>query len=136
QKFIPLGPIFFSITMVAFGIDHFLYPDFVATLVPDWIPGHVFWTYFAGVALIGAGLAIIFRVKLALVSLLLGIMIFIWFIILHIPRGIADPHGDKGNEITSVFEALAFSGIAFIISAIAMRKATSTAPSIKAALNT
>jgi hypothetical protein len=35
--------------------------------------------------------------------------------VLHIPRGIADPHSGDGNEWTSVFEALSFSGIAFLI---------------------
>jgi hypothetical protein len=44
-----------------------------------------------------------------LASLMLRIMIFLWFIILHIP--IADPHTAKGNEWTSVLDALAFSGI-------------------------
>jgi hypothetical protein len=39
-------------------------------------------------------------------------MIFLWLIVLHIPRAIAEPYVAKGNEITSVFEALAFSGIA------------------------
>lgn len=115
EKFIPFGSIFFSITMIAFGIDHFLYTDFVATLVPSWVPGHVFWTYFAAVALIGSGVAIIFKIKLKLVGLLLGTMLFLWFIFLHIPRAFADPYADKGNEVTSVFEALAFSGIAFVI---------------------
>jgi len=42
-------------------------------------------------------------------------MIFLWFILLHIPRAIADPYIEKGNEITSVFESLGFSGIAFLI---------------------
>src|SRR5688500_93449 len=45
EKLIPAGRIFFAITMIAFGIDHFLYTGFVATLVPAWIPGHIFWTY-------------------------------------------------------------------------------------------
>ncbi|MDQ6763682.1 MAG: hypothetical protein M3015_13770, partial [Bacteroidota bacterium] len=58
QKLIPLGKYFIAITMVAFGIDHFLYTDFVATLVPAWLPAHVFWTYFAGIALILSGLAL------------------------------------------------------------------------------
>jgi len=115
EKLIPFGGIFFSITMVIFGIDHFLYPEFVATLVPDWIPGHLFWTYFAGVALIGSGLAIIVKFKLKLSAILLSLMIFIWFIILHIPRGIADPNGLQGNEVSSVFEAFGFSGIAYLI---------------------
>jgi uncharacterized membrane protein len=115
EKIIPAGRIFFSITMIAFGIDHFLYTDFVATLVPSWIPAHVFWTYFAGVALIGSGVAIIINFQLKMVGQLLALMLFLWFILLHIPRAIADPSSGYGNEITSVFEALAFSGIALAI---------------------
>ena len=38
------------------GIQHFMFVTFVKTLVPRFIPGAVFWTYFAGVALIAAGL--------------------------------------------------------------------------------
>jgi uncharacterized membrane protein len=120
---ISFGNIFFSITMIVFGIDHFLYTEFVATLVPSWVPGHVFWTYFAGIALIGAGVCILLKIQLKLIGLLLGIMLFIWFVILHIPRAIADPYVDKGNEVTSVFEALAFSGIAFIIACMPWGKA-------------
>jgi len=117
-----LGRVFFSITMIVFGYCHFLYTDFVVKLVPSWIPGSVFWTYFAGVALIGSGIAIIFKIMLKQVALLLGIMIFLWFILLHIPRAIADPHMDKGNEVTSVFQALAFSGIAFVIAEMGKKK--------------
>jgi uncharacterized membrane protein len=86
EKIIPAGRIFFSITMIAFGIDHFLYTEFVATLVPVWIPGPFFWTYFAAIALIGSGVAIILKIRLKTVGLLLGTMLFLWFIILHIPQ--------------------------------------------------
>ena len=106
ERLIPLGRVFFSVTMIVFGIDHFLYVEMVASLVPEWIPGHLFWTYFAAIALIGSGLAIIFRIKLKLVGILLGTMIFFWFILLHIPRAIADPVGSMGNEVTSAFQAL------------------------------
>lgn len=115
ERLIPCGKYFFASVMLLFGISHFLYPTFVATLVPNWIPGHLFWTYFAGVALILAGAAIIFDIKTRLAGILLGVTIFIWLIVLHIPRAIADPHSGNGNEWTSVFEALAFSGIAFLI---------------------
>lgn len=115
EKFVPFGRIFFSITMITFGIAHFLYVENVATLVPDWIPCHIFWTYFAAVALIGSGLAIIAKIKLKLVAILLGTMIFLWFVLLHIPRAIADPFAGKGNEVTSAFQALGFSGIAFVL---------------------
>jgi len=110
---------FFSIMLIIFGIDHFLYTEFVAPLVPDWIPGHIFWTYFGAVALIASGLCIMLKIKIRLVGMLLGTMLLLWFIVLHIPRAIADPYAGKGNEITSVFQALAFSGIAFVIASSA-----------------
>jgi len=125
-----LGRIFFAIMLIVFGIDHFLYTEFVAKLVPGWIPGSVFWTYFGAVGLIGSGVCIMLNIKVNLVGMLLGIMLFLWFIILHIPRAIAYPDMEKGNELTSVFQALAFSGIAFLLSVLSQPKS----PAIK--LNT
>lgn len=112
EKLIPLGKFFFATTLLLFGIDHFFYTEFVATLVPAWVPDHTFWAYLAGVALIGTGTAIILKIKRRKIALLASAMLFLWLILLHIPRAMADPYGAKGNEITSVFEALAFSGIA------------------------
>lgn len=112
---LPMGRLFFSIMMIIFGIEHFLFAQGVKTLVPSWIPGNLFWTYFAGVALIGSGLSIILGIKVKLVATLTGIMVFIWFLILHIPRAIIAPVTDKGNELSSVFESLGVSGIAFVI---------------------
>jgi hypothetical protein len=40
-------------------------------------------------------------------------MIFLWVILLHIPRAAADLRNT--NEMTAVFEALAFSGAAFLV---------------------
>ena len=101
--------------MIVFGIDHFLYYQFVQTLVPAWIPFPLFWTYFGAIALIGAGVSFIFVIKVKLVGILTAVMLFIWFLILHIPRAIAMPEVANGNELTSVFQALAFSGVALVI---------------------
>jgi uncharacterized membrane protein YphA (DoxX/SURF4 family) len=122
EKLIPCGRIFFCIVMIEFGVDHILYIENIATLVPAWISGSVFWTYFAALALIGSGLAIILNVKVRLVAMLLGVMIFMWFILLHIPRAIEFPELNKGNEIASSADALAFSGIAFIIACVNNKK--------------
>jgi len=82
----------------------------------------MFWTYFAAVALMGAGIAIILKIRIVTISILTGTMLFLWFLILHVPRGISAMPEDKGNEMTSVFEALAFSGIAFVLAATYRRK--------------
>jgi uncharacterized membrane protein YphA (DoxX/SURF4 family) len=91
-------------------------------LIPAWIPGALFWTYFGAVALIGAGVCFLLNIKLRLIGILAGIMLLLWFIVLHIPRAIANPDMEKGNEITSVFQALAFSGISFLIALLPGRK--------------
>jgi uncharacterized membrane protein len=115
DKLAPYGRIMFSITMTSFGLSHFYYTQTVQDMVPRWIPLHLFWTYFAGIALMGAGIAIILKFHIRLIGNLLGIMIFLWFICLHIPGALSSPLSDNGNEVTSAFSALAFSGIAFVI---------------------
>ena len=121
-KLIPFGAIFFSITIISFSVDHFLYAKEAADYVPSWVPYHVFWLYFTGTALFASGLAIILKIKPGLAATLLGAMIFTWFIILHIPRVIASPVADLGSEITSAILALSYSGIAFVIAAGATKK--------------
>src|SRR6185295_3932222 len=85
-KLIPLGSILFSLTIISFGIDHFLYAKGAADYVPSWIPFHMFWVYLGGIGLFGSGIAIILKIIPKLAATLLGSMIFIWFAILHIPR--------------------------------------------------
>ncbi|HZR58393.1 MAG TPA: hypothetical protein VFA74_16085, partial [Terriglobales bacterium] len=52
-----IGRLLFAIPFVVFGIQHLLYANFVAMLVPSWIPGHLFWAYFIGIAFIAASLS-------------------------------------------------------------------------------
>ncbi len=93
-------------------------------MVPSWIPFHLFWIYFAGIALLGSGIAIILKIKSGLVAALLGIMIFIWFIILHIPDVIDSSPIDLGDQVASAFLALAYSGIAFVFAGAARKNLT------------
>ncbi len=55
----PLGGRLLALFLVVCGIQHFVYSDFVTTLVPAWIPAQRFWTYFAGVALLAGGLGLL-----------------------------------------------------------------------------
>jgi uncharacterized membrane protein len=116
-KFSSFGTIIFAFTIIAFGIDHFLYAKDVSEYISSWIPWKIFWTYLAGTALLGAGIAILLKIKIRFSATLLGAMIFIWFIILHIPKALGAPAEDMGGEVTSAFLALAYSGIAFVIAA-------------------
>jgi uncharacterized membrane protein YphA (DoxX/SURF4 family) len=122
SKLISFGPILFSITILSFGIDHYLYAKDVAGYIPTWIPNRIFWAYFAGTALLCSGIAILLKIKLRLGAVLLGTMIFIWVIILHIPKVINAAGAERKGELTSAFLALAYSGIAFVIAGLAKNK--------------
>jgi uncharacterized membrane protein len=116
KGFTYLGRFCLGIFMILAGIQHFQYADFVATLVPAWIPGHYFWTYFAGVALIAGGAGLMLPQTTKAAAILTGVMIFLWLVLLHIPRAIAAAGPQRRNEWTAVFEAMAISGIAFVLS--------------------
>ncbi len=115
EKLIPFGRIFFAILMLLFGCSHFVFTDFVATMVPGWIGAPLFWTYFAGAALILSSIAIIFKIWIKVVALLLAIMLFLFFIFFHIPDAVANPYTMHGNEIVRAMVALLFCGIALVI---------------------
>jgi len=74
-----VGRQLFAVSMIVFGAQHYLYTAFVATLVPPWLPGHIFWTYLTGTGFIAAGLAIAVNVKASLAATLLGVMFFLWW---------------------------------------------------------
>ena len=113
---------------IAFGIDHFIYVDFVSGLVPKWIPFPIFWTYFTGIALLGAGLSILISFKMKLVFQLAAIMLFIWLLTIHLVLAIKYPEWNDGENIIACFQCLAFTGIALVIAATSEREINSIPP--------
>jgi uncharacterized membrane protein len=119
-----VGRLFLGGFMIVCGVQHFLWAQFVVALVPAWIPGAMFWTYFAGVALIAGGIGLLVPVTTRVAALLSGVMVFVWVLVLHIPRALTIR---DANEATAVFEALAVSGIAFLLFAAAPKRASTRA---------
>jgi uncharacterized membrane protein YphA (DoxX/SURF4 family) len=115
DKIAPYGNIFFAFTMTGFGIGHFMYVQFVSKTVPSWMPDPVFWTCFAGVALMAGGICILLNIRLKIIALFLSLMIFLWFWLLHLPGVFSYQGDDRRNILASAFDALAFSGIALVI---------------------
>lgn len=106
-----IGRILFAASLLVFAIQHFMYADYIATLITAWIPFHLFFAYFAGVAFTLAAISILVNIKTRLACILLGFMFLFWVIFLHAPRVAAN--SSKESEWTSMFIALAFSGIFF-----------------------
>jgi len=118
-----IGRVSLGAFFAASGVQHFMFAQFVMTLVPTWIPGAIFWTYFAGIALIAGGLGLMVPLTARLAALMTGLMVFTWLLVLHIPRGVTM---NNQNEWTAVIEALAISGIALALIGPGRRAETST----------
>jgi hypothetical protein len=105
----------FAFTMIIFGWQHFEYAAYLATLVPAWLPGHLLWIYFTGAGFIAAGISIASEILGRLAATLLGLMFFLWVVMLHAPRVYASLH--NADEWSSLFVALAMAGASFLVAA-------------------
>lgn len=117
---INVGRILYGAPLIIFGVQHLMYARFVATLIPSWIPTRLFWACFVGIAFFAASLSIITRTRGVLAAALLGLMFFIWVLIVHAPRIILARN--NANEWTSGLVALAMSGGALLMTHIEPRK--------------
>jgi hypothetical protein len=110
-----VGTILYALAIISFGMDHYVYAHEATGYMPTWIHHQLFWIYLTGTALLGSGLAILLKIRVSLFAALLGGMIFIWVVILHLPKATAAPLADNAGEVASAFIALAYCGIAFAI---------------------
>lgn len=103
-----------ALSLIVFGVDHFLALAPIGTLIPGWIPWHVFWIGFFGVAFIAAGVSIALNFLLRWSAACLGLMFMIWVFTIHIPRTLFGLYGGRGpkdpDEWAGVFIVLALWG--------------------------
>jgi uncharacterized membrane protein len=119
QAALLLNWLFLGAFLVICGVQHFVYAGFVDTLVPAWIPpSQRFWTWFAGAALVAGGVGLAIPKTRGLAAFLSGVMIFLWVLLLHLPRALGM---HSAFEVDGVSEATAISGVCFLCSAAAHR---------------
>ncbi len=103
-----------AVSFIVFGVDHFLALGPIGTLIPPWIPWHVFWIGFFGAGFIAAGLSISLNSQLHWGAACIGLMYAIWVFTLHLPRTLLGLYGGSGprspDEWSSLFIAVALWG--------------------------
>ena len=102
-----------GVPLAVFGALHLFGPQFVANIVPRYMPARMFWVDFVGAALIAAGVSIAANVGVRWSGLLFGIMMFLFVAMIHLPGAIAQPH----NRIIwmIVFREMSFGGAGLIL---------------------
>jgi uncharacterized membrane protein YphA (DoxX/SURF4 family) len=116
------GWITMALWLIIAGVSHIKFNGFVQDFMPAYIPAHAFWSYFTAVALLAGGVGLLINPLRQWAALLSGLMILLWFFLLHIPRAANDPKNIA--EWLGVCESFIFSGILFVLSSLS-RKQTS-----------
>jgi uncharacterized membrane protein len=91
DKLIVLGPVFVAAPLAVFSADHFTAPHDIMQMVPDYMPARLFWAYFVGCALLATATSLIAMKCVRLSTTLLGVMFFLFVLMMDLPAAIADP---------------------------------------------
>lgn len=91
DRLVLLGPLFYAMPIAAFGVEHFTEAKGVASIVPGWIPWHLFWVYLLGACFIAAALSLVTGIGARLAASLLALTFFLFVVLMDAPGWIASP---------------------------------------------
>ena len=108
DKLILFGPLFYAVPIAAFGTEHFMLTRVIASIVPAWIPWHMFWAYFVGACLIAAALSLVTGIQTRLAASLLALLFFLFVVLMDAPAWTHQPTNRFATAL--MLRELAFSG--------------------------
>jgi uncharacterized membrane protein len=113
HKLIYFGAALLGLAFIGTGLQHFIYLQFVATLVPPYMPLPVLWAAFTGAAMILIGVSFLLRRRTSLSALALSLMMAGFIAMIHIPKLLATPHDI--NKWIRAMQDLAILGTAMML---------------------
>jgi uncharacterized membrane protein len=112
-KILVLAPVFEAAALAVFAAEHFLLSRDLMTIVPRWLPGPLFWTYFVGLALLAAAISFIARRQVRWSAPLLALLFLIIVATIDMPN--LPPHAHERLFWTLTFRELCFAGGAMVL---------------------
>ncbi len=114
DKAIVLGPPFEAVALAIFAAEHFLAARDLMPIVPRWLPGPLFWTYFFGAALLAAAISFIVWLHVRWSALLLALFFLLIVTTIDLP-GLPKQVHERLFWTLTVRE-MAFAGGAMVLS--------------------
>src|SRR3984957_10224793 len=115
DKLILFGPIFYAAPLGGFGAEHFTQSAGIASIVPKFIPWHMFWALFVGACFIAASFSLVTRIQARLSASLVALTFFLFVLLMDAPGWATQP-GNRFFAMLTLRE-LAFSGGALALAA-------------------
>ncbi|MEQ8470426.1 MAG: DoxX family protein [Marinoscillum sp.] len=106
------GKLLFVIPLAVFGLFHFMNASSMAGYVPGFLPIQEAWVYLTGLGFILSAVAILINKKAKLATILLGVMLLSFAVLVHM-GGFFD--GDP-MQSANFLKAISLSGAAFFMS--------------------
>lgn len=118
DKVVAIANLCFALPLAIFGALHLAAAPGLATMVPSFIPWHLFWAYFVGLALIAASLSIATSVQVRWSGLMFGVMMFIFVATMDAP-GVYQTPRDRITD-TLMMRELCFGAGGWVLAGTAM----------------
>jgi uncharacterized membrane protein YphA (DoxX/SURF4 family) len=115
DRLILFGPLFYAAPLAAFGTEHFTLAKAIASIVPAWMPWHLFWAYFVGACFIAAALSLVTGIQARLAASLLALTFFLFVVLMDAPAWAQHPRNQFALTLT--LRELSFSGGALALAA-------------------
>ena len=93
----------YGLSLVPFGLAHFIYVDATTVLIPAWLPWHEAWAYVTGATFIAAGIAVAVDVLARPAATLSALQLGLFGLIVWVPRVLTGNVNDfqRGEFITT-----------------------------------
>jgi uncharacterized membrane protein len=113
EKAMVLGPVFEAVALAVFAAEHFTAAGDLMTIVPRWLPGPVFWTYFVGAAWLAAAISFIAWLLVRWSAPLVALLFLIIVVTIDLPN--LPSHIGERLFWTLTLRELSFAGGAMVL---------------------
>jgi uncharacterized membrane protein len=113
ERILLLGPMLEAVALAIFAAEHFFAAGALSTIVPPWLPGALFWTYFVGAALLATAISLITFRCVRWSALLLALLFLIIVATIDLPN--LKAHGHERLFWTLTLREMSFAGGAMVL---------------------